>query len=88
LVAVVLAISALLDSDSRSDLPRRAQRLASDPDNGHHRHTRRVWFHEDKRSGFNDRFCSRTAPKAVFVGDSFTFGVTPFAEAFSIAWRT
>ena len=87
-LAVVLAITALLlelGLRALALLPGRAGGLASDPDVGiigmpHVANGAMV----TNAQGFNDREFATAAlpPKAVFVGDSFTFGVTPFAEAF------
>jgi SGNH hydrolase-like domain, acetyltransferase AlgX len=87
-LAVVLAITALLLElalRALALLPGRAGGLASDPDVGiigmpHVAHGALV----TNARGFNDRGFATAAlpPKAVFVGDSFTFGVTPFAESF------
>ena len=86
LLAVVLAITALLlelGLRALALLPGRAGGLASDPDVGiigmpHVANGAMV----TNAQGFNDREFATAAlpPKAVFVGDSFTFGVTPFAE--------
>ena len=87
-LAVVLAITALLlelGLRALAFLPARAGGLASDPDVGiigvpHVAYGAMV----TNTQGFNDRELAAAAlpPKAVFVGDSFTFGVTPFAEGF------
>ena len=87
-LAVVLAITALLlelGLRALALLPGRAGGLASDPDVGvigmpHIAHGEIV----TNAQGFNDREFATAAlpPKAVFVGDSFTFGVTPFAGSF------
>ena len=88
LLAVVLAITALLLELGLRALalrPGRAGGLASDADVGiigmpHVANGAMM----TNAQGFNDREFGTAAlpPKAVFVGDSFTFGVTPFAEAF------
>ena len=87
-LAVVLAITALLLELGLRALalrPARAGGLASDPDVGiigmpHVAYGAMV----TNAQGFNDRELAAAAlpPKAVFIGDSFTFGVTPFAEGF------
>ena len=87
-LAVVLAMTVLLLElalRALALLPGRAGGLASDPEVGvigmpHVAHGAIV----TNAQGFNDREFESAAlpPKAVFVGDSFTFGVTPFAETF------
>ncbi len=87
-LAIVLAITALLlelGLRALALLPARAGGLASDPDVGiigmpHVAYGAMV----TNAQGFNDRELAAAAlpPKAVFIGDSFTFGVTPFAETF------
>ena len=88
-LAVVIAITALLlelGLRALAFLPGQATGLASDPDVGiigmpHVANGALV----TNAQGFNDREFAAAAlpPKAVFVGDSFTFGVTPFAESFA-----
>ena len=87
-LAVVVVVTALLlelGLRALALLPGRAGGLVSDPEVGI------VAMPQvangamvTNAQGFNDRELEAAAlpPKAVFIGDSFTFGVTPFAETF------
>ena len=87
-LALVLAITALLlevGLRALALLPGHAGGLATDPELGiiglpHVANGVMV----TNAHGFNDRELEAAAlpPKAIFIGDSFTFGVTPFAESF------
>ena len=81
-LAVVLAILPELGLRALALRPGRADGVASDPDVGiigtpHLAYGAML----TNAQGFNDREFATAAlpPKAVFVGDSFPFGVTPFA---------